>query len=91
MRIEQAKTITGKIVETKRAGTSTMGNPTYYVWIDIELLDGIEAVSSFPVKLRTKSNAGLAYEITNPNYRVESHTFHLSRAGRVAWAEKVSA
>lgn len=67
--------ITGKVVSTRRAGTSMMGNPSYDVTIATEAGD--------IVTLRTSSDSSIAYAITNPEFRDESHTFNLTRAGRI--------
>lgn len=75
-------TITGTVAATKHAGTSYCGNPAYWVTISTEAGD--------TVTLRTQDNSGLAYGITNPVYRVEAHTFTLTRAGRIRTAVKVA-
>ena len=67
--------ITGKVIETRHAGTSNMGNPAYWVTIETD--------SGDVVTLRTMSNTMLAYGITNPEYRASRHVFTLTRAGRI--------
>lgn len=71
-------TVTGKIVSTEHASTSYMGNPAYWI-----TLDNGETY-------RTMDNAGLAYGITNPEYRETDHTFTLTRAGRIRSARKAA-
>ena len=62
-------TVTGKVVATRHAGTSTMGNPSYWVTLDNGEI------------YRTTANSGLAYEITNRNYREAAHRFGLTKRG----------
>jgi len=71
-----AASITGKVVATRHAGTSGMGNPSY--WVAIERNTGGSDI------LKTSANSGLAYEITNPNFRDQNHTFELTKAGRLS-------
>ena len=68
------RTITGTVVSTERAGTSSMGNPTYLVLIN---------TGTTTVALLTESNSGLAYGIGNREYRERAHTFNLNRYGRI--------
>lgn len=75
-------TLTGTITATKHAGTSYYGNPAYWVTISTEAGD--------TVTLRTQDNSGLAYGITNPEYRDEAHAFTLTRAGRIRSAVKAA-
>ena len=72
-------TVTGLVAGPERVGTSRMGNPSYSV--HIVTVDG--EVRTY----RTQSNAGIAYAINNQEYRKTVHTFHLTRAGRIRWAE----
>lgn len=69
-------TVTGKVIATKHAGTSGMGNPAYWVTLDNGEI------------YRTSANTGLAYGITNPEYRDEAHVFTLTAAGRIRTARK---
>ena len=69
------RSITGTVVATKHAGTSTMGNPSY--WVTIITDEGHGEI------IRTSSNSGIVYEINNPNFRNESHEFELSKAFRL--------
>lgn len=71
-------TITGKVIATEYASTSYLGNPAYWV-----TLDNGETY-------RTMDNAGLAYGITNPEYREDAHVFTLTRAGRIRSARKAA-
>lgn len=69
-------TVTGRVIAAKRVGTSAYGNPAYMV-----TLDNGETY-------RTMDNAGIAYGITNPEYRDTAHVFTLTRAGRIRSARK---
>lgn len=69
-------TVTGKVIATKYAGTSTMGNPSYWVTLDNGEI------------YRTSSNTMLAYGITNQGYRESDYTYFLTRAGRIRSAVK---
>jgi len=64
------RSVTGKVVSTRHAGTSVNGNPAY----DVTLDNG--------VTYRTSSDSGLAYEIQNPVFRVELHEYDLTRPTR---------
>lgn len=73
--------ITAKVTATKRHGTSTMGNPTYDVALEEQ--DGTTGI------YRTMSNAGIAYEIQNRNFREQWHEYTLTPAGRIRYARKI--
>lgn len=73
-------TITGRIVATRHAGTSGMGNPTFDVAIDTG--HGVEI-------LTTAANAGIAYGIGGRVYRDEPHTFDMNKRGRITSARRV--
>lgn len=83
-----AKTITGKVVSTKRAGTSSMGNPSYDVTLSITKIDGTDTAQPYMVTVRTQSNSGLAYGIGNREYKDTDHEYTLSRHGRIVKAVK---
>ena len=72
----------GYLRGTERAGMSTMGNPTYRLIIE-------DTNGEFRTLL-TKSNAGLSYGITNPEYRNALCDFELTKAHRVKYARIVS-
>lgn len=72
-------TITGRVVGTRRAGTSRMGNPSFDVAIDTDY--GVEI-------LTTATNADIAYGITNRNYRDTPHTFVTDKRGRITHTVK---
>jgi len=72
----------GYLRGTERAGTSTMGNPTYR--LIIEDTDG-----EFRTLL-TQSNSSLGYGITNPEYRNALCDFELTKAHRVMYAHIVT-
>lgn len=77
-----SNTLTAKIIDTHRAGTSYYGNPAYD--ITLETRDGDT------LTLRTSSNVMFAYACTNPEYREEWHTYELTRAGRIKYARKIA-
>lgn len=69
------KTITGRVVGVKRHGHTVYGNPMMSVALD----------SSDPwAWYRLSDNASLSYGIEDVEYRVKSHTFALTRAGRIS-------
>lgn len=78
-----ANTITAKVIQTKHAGTSYYGNPSYDV--TLETRDGDT------LTLRTSSNVMFAYACTNPEFRDEFHVYELTRAGRIRFARKIDA
>ena len=73
--------LTAKVIDTRRAGTSYYGNPSYD--ITLETRDGDK------LTLRTSSNVMFAYACTNAEYREEFHTYELTRAGRIKYARKI--
>lgn len=74
-------TITGKVTETKHAGASYYGNPSYWVTISTE--------SGDTVTLRTSANVSFGYSCQNAEYRDNAHIFHLTRAGRIRFARSL--
>jgi len=64
-------TVTGKVTSTIRHGTTVWGNPMFSVVLDSG------------ATYRLKNDAALVYEIENPEFRHEAHTFTLTRAGRI--------
>lgn len=84
-----AKTVTGRVIGLKRAGTSVNGNPSYSVTLEVSAIDGTPAQSSTPVTVRTMSDAMLAYGIGNAEYRDFEHVYTLTRAGRIRTATRV--
>ena len=74
-------TLTAKVLDTKRAGTSYCGNPAYDVTLETRGGDTLT--------LRTSSNVMFAYGCTNPEYREEWHAYELTRAGRIKYARKI--
>lgn len=74
-------TLTAKVIDTKRAGTSYYGNPAYDV--TLETRDGDT------LTLRTSSNVMFAYACENSEYREEWHVYELTRAGRIKYARKI--
>ena len=70
--------VVGIVIDTKRVGTSQMGNPTY----DVTLSTPTEPYPGQAV-FRTSSDSSLAYAIQNAEYRDTPHIFGLTRAGRL--------
>lgn len=91
--MSNAQTITGRVIYTKRAGTSRYGNPSYDATIRITRIEGtpveVSHESLATVTLRTSSNVGIAYGIGNPEYRDHDHEYMLTRAGRITSARRV--
>lgn len=76
-----SSTLTAKVLDTKRAGTSYYGNPSYDVTLETRAGD--------VVTLRTSSNVSFAYACENLEYRNEWHVYELTRAGRIKYARKI--
>ena len=74
-------TITGKITATRHAGTSGMGNPSFDIAVDT----GHDVVI-----LTTAANSSLAYNLEGSTYRLQTHTFHLNKRGKVTNAVPVN-
>ena len=74
-------TITARVIDTQRAGHSINGNPSFWVTLQTPAGD--------TVRLRTTNDAGLSYGINNAEYRDELHVFHLTRAGRIRYAQTI--
>jgi len=67
------RSVIGKVISTEHAGTSVNGNPSYFVTLDT------------CYTYRTSPDVGLAYGITNPEYRESAHEYELTRpAGRLS-------
>lgn len=73
------RSITGKIVATRHAGTSHVGNPSY----DVAVSTGAHVTI-----LTTAPNTGLAYGIEGALYRESVHTFHLNKRGKITHATR---
>lgn len=70
-----AVSVTGKVTATRHAGTSSMGNGSY--WVAIVTDQGYGEI------YRTATNSAISYEITNAEFRDQAHEFELSKAGRL--------
>ena len=70
-----ASTITGKVIHTKRHGHTIYGNPILSVYLDADAGTGWYRISD---------NASLVYAVENAEFRDVSHTFALTRAGRIS-------
>lgn len=68
-------TVTGRVVRVIRHGHTVYGNPTMSI-----VLEG----DPWGVTRRIQNDAGLVFEIENPEYRETPHTFALTRAGRIS-------
>lgn len=78
-----SNTLSGKVIDTRHAGTSHYENPAYD--ITLETRDGDT------LTLRTSSNVMFAYACTNPEYRDENPTLEANtRAGRIKYARKLA-
>ena len=66
------RSVTGKVVSTRRGPSSVNGNPSYWVTMDDGATYGMQADTS------------LAYGITNPEYRESAHQYDLTRPTRNA-------
>lgn len=69
--------VIGTVTRVQRLGHTVYGNPimSVYVQTDDPATRGTYRISD---------NAGLVYEIDNPEYREAEHTFALTRAGRIS-------
>lgn len=76
-----SNTLTARVIDTRRAGTSVYGNPSYDV--TLETRDGDT------LTLRTSANVMFAYGCTSLEYREEWHVYELTRAGRIKYARKI--
>ena len=72
------RSVTGKVVSTRHAGTSVNGNPSYWVTMDDGETYGMQA------------DTGLAYGITNPEYRESAYQYDLTRPTRNASAGRMT-
>ena len=77
-----SSTLIAKVIDTKRAGTSYYGNPSYDVTLETRAGDALT--------LRTSSNVSFAYACTNSEYREEWHVYELTRAGRIKCARTIA-
>jgi hypothetical protein len=72
---DKTPTITGKVIRVYRHGYTVYGNPIMSI-----VLEGDE----WGVSHRISDNANLVYQINNPEFRDDPHTFALTRAGRIS-------
>ena len=72
--------ITGKVERVERHGHTVYGNPIMSVYIAATSADGVDQSGLY----RISDNASIVYGIANPEYRDESHTFALTRSGRIS-------
>ena len=75
-----SNTITARVLNTKRVGTSYYGNPSYDVTLETREGDVLT--------LRTSANVMFAYACSNPEYRDDWHVYELTRAARIKYARK---
>lgn len=80
--MSKGTTIIARVGGTQRAGVSNYGNPAFTVALVQE--DGTVTLH------RTMSNAAVSYGINNPEYRDELHEWHLTPAGRIKFARRLS-
>ena len=89
MKVQAAKSVSGVVVALSRLSNTQSGNPRHDVTLRLTALDGVPvdyctSPDSIIVTLRISDDAGLAYEIENPEFRETPHTFALARAGRIS-------
>ena len=70
-------TITGLVERVERIGRTYYGNPIIRVYVHT----GDMATTGV---YRISDNSALVYEIENPEFKSEPHTFALTRAGRIS-------
>lgn len=78
-----AKAITARVTGTRRVGTTSIGNPTYAVTLEISAIEGMPTNAPVTLELRTAPNAGIAYSITNSELRDFPHNFQLSPRSQI--------
>ena len=66
--------VSGRVIKTRHHGHTYYGNPIMSIVLD-----------SHPYReFRISDNSMLVYGIENPEYKVDSHTFDLTKAGRIS-------
>ncbi len=66
--------VSGRVIKTRHHGTTHYGNPMLSIMLDTYLGQWF----------RISDNSGLVYGIENRKYREHSHTFDLTKAGRIS-------
>lgn len=66
--------VSGRVVKTRHHGHTYYGNPMMSIMLD-----------SHPGEwFRISNDSSLVYGIDNPEYKLHSHTFDLTKAGRIS-------
>lgn len=66
--------VSGRVIKTRRHGHTYYGNPIISITLD-----------SHPHEwFRISDNSMLVYGIENPEYKLHSHDFKLTKAGRIS-------
>ena len=66
--------VSGRVIKTRHHGSTCYGNPIMSIVLD-----------SHPYEwFRISNDSGLVYGIENREYREHSHTFDLTKAGRIS-------
>lgn len=75
--MSKQQTVTGYVTHVERHGHTIYGNPIMSVAISSELRGDYTGY-------RISDNASIVYEIENPEFREQPHTFTLTAAGRIS-------
>lgn len=75
--MSKATTVTGLVERVERMGHTVYGNPIMRVYVHT----GDMATTGV---YRISDNSALVYEIENPEFKSEPHTFALTASGRVS-------
>lgn len=66
--------VSGRVIKTRYHGHTSYGNPMMSIMLD-----------SHPGEwFRISNDSSLVYGIDNPEYKLHSHTFDLTKAGRIS-------
>ena len=75
--MSKATTVTGIVTRVERMGRTMYGNPIMRMYVHT----GDMATTGV---YRISDNSALVYEIENPEFNTEPHTFALTAAGRIS-------
>ena len=72
--------VSGRVIDTLRHGTTIYGNPMMSIRLD-----------SHPYEwFRISDNSSLVYGIDNQEYKLHSHDFKLTKAGRISGRHRLT-
>lgn len=72
--------VSGRVIKTRHHGTTYYGNPMLSIMLD-----------AYPYEwFRISDNSMLVYGIENREYREHSHTFDLTKAGRISGRNRLT-